>query len=267
MAELYSATTPLELTVVGGTSVPAEQYKRIEGQSPELGDALSKLLVASQAFAESYITDPSLRIKYHQKIKAAADEIMDKVRRGDITPHEGAQTANALRNTIMEWTRNKSTMIGKSAAVDMKSTGRTLEELQDDRALRLFLRPFDQLTQDQRNQVWTKIVESSGRSNLKADVRVRFYGRAGKTFLVMSLAIAAYSIYTSDDKPREAAKQSSELGASILSGVVTAAAIGAIVESAPGLVVAMSVFVAGVLAVEAVSDLFDYFWPERGSSK
>lgn len=249
------------ITVSNGVSVPASEYKRISGQSPELQVAITRMLDAAQAFEASYTKDPKVRVEYRQRIRAAADEIMDKVKSGELTPHEGAQQANAIRNQLLKIMRSRSTAVGRSIAEKLKPEGKGLGELQQKVAHQDYAKPFGELTEGQRNDVWAKIVDSAGRTNKDVNIRVRLYGMAGKTLLIASLAIAVYDVYTAKDKEREAAKDAAGIGSAILAGAAVTAGLGLVTVGAP--VVILSVFVAGVLASTAANELFDYFWPEH----
>lgn len=259
MAELASANTVI--IIHGGMSVPADEYKKVDGQSPELRYAIAKLFDSSQAFMMSYITDPGVREDYNRRIRAAADEIMEKVRARELTPHEGAQQANAIRNQILKLMRENSTAVGRSFAEKLKKEGATLDVVQEKYAKTHFSRRFSELSEAERNRVWAAIVDSAGRGNKSVNIKIRYYGVAGKTLLVASLAIAVYDIYTADDKERQVAKEAASIGSAIVVGAAVTVGLAPFAVAAP--IVFIGVFVAGTLATVASDDLFDYFWPER----
>jgi hypothetical protein len=243
-------------------SVPADEYKKVDGQSPELRIALSRFFDASQAFAASYITDPAVRADYSAKVRKAADEIMDKVRDGTLTPHEAAQQANDMRNKMVKFMRERSTVVGRSIAEKIKSELPTLEKKQSDYAKNMYGRPFETLTKAERNNVWARIVDRAGAANSGFNMKVKFFGHAGRGLLIASLAWTVYDVMQAQDKAWETARDASGIAAGIAAGAAVTAGLGLAAVSSP-IIVLGSVFVAGVLASELVDQLFDYYWPEK----
>lgn len=260
MAEFAPAT--LTVAIHGGMSVPADEYKKVDGQSPELRIALARFFDTSQAFALSYIKDPAARATYSARIREAADEIMDKVKKGELTPHEGAQTANSMRNQMLIFIRSRSTAVGGSIAKTLKAEGVPIEVSQARYAERLYSKPFDSLSAVERNNVWATIVDRAGHSNGTVNMTVKFFGRAGRVLLIASLAWTVYDVAHAKDKEREAAKDATGIGAGIAAGAVVTIGLGATALASPVIVIG-AVLVAGVLASEAVDKLFDYYWPEK----
>jgi hypothetical protein len=260
MAEFAPATTTV--VVHGGMSVPVDEYKKVEGQSPELSIALARLFDTSQAFAGSYIKDPSVRADYSKKIRAAANEIMERVRRRELTPHEGAQTANAMRNEVLRLMRSRSTVLGRSIAEEIKPEGKSLDFLQEKYAKELYSKSFDVATEAERNDIWATIVDRAGKSSHAINVSVRYFGIAGRVLLIASLAWTIYDVSQSNNKERTAAKDFAGIEAGLAAGALVTAGLGAVAAASP-IVVIGTVFVAGVLASEAIDQLFDYYWPER----
>lgn len=240
-------------------STPTQDTQPVVVVSDEFGVALRLLREGALSFAQSIIKDPVARGEYSLKIKAAADELLGQVMRKQITPHEAAISANAIRNQIMEIMRRNSTEFGRAIAIDIKAQGRTLIDLQEKYAKDLFKRGFNDLTHAERNSVWCAIVASAGRSKKSVNTKVQLYGVAGKALLISTLALAVYDILEAQDKVREFGKQSLTIGAGAAVGVVTGIAMG---STPPGWVVGAVMFVAGVLAAEGSSVAFDYLWPE-----
>lgn len=260
MAEFAPAT--ITMAIHGGLSVPASEYKKVDGQSPELRIALARFFDTSQAFAASYINDPVVRADYSAKIRAAANEIMERVRAGALTPHEGAQTANAMRNQMLTFMRSRTTAVGLSIAEKMKPEGISLEASQARHSQRLYGKSFEALTGAERNNVWATIVDRAGESNKLVNMTVKFFGHAGRVLLIASIAWTVYDLSQANDKERTAAKDAAGITGGIVAGAAVTAGLTSAAVASPVIVVG-AVLVAGILASEAVDQLFDYYWPEK----
>jgi hypothetical protein len=249
--------------VFSGASAPVEHVKRIEGKSSELQTTIVRLETGANGFIMSATNDPAVRADYMRKVRAAADHLMSQVESGQLTPHEGAQAANALRNEILRLSRADLTTFGLAFSRDMKPDGKPLKFYAEKNSHELFGRPFETLQQSERDAVWRRLIDHAGNANGKANRYAKYYGRAGRVLLVASLAIAVYKVLDSDDKTRETAKQAAGIGASIAGGAMTGAAIGFVVSNPAGWVVGVAVFIGAAAAGYGVDELFDYYWPEK----
>jgi hypothetical protein len=263
MAELYPTSTPIKGTVIGITSAPVAHLERIEGQSSEFQTALVRLETAANGFISSSMIDPAVRADYMVKVRAAADGLMDEVKMGVKTPHEGAQAANALRNEILRLARADLTTFGLALSKDMKPDGKPLEYYGEKNANELFNRPFEQLTKSEQDAVWRYTIDRAGNANGTVNGFAKLYGHAGRALLVMSLAIAVYRVLESDNKTRQGAKEGLGLGASIAGGAASAAAVGFIVSNPAGWVVGVAIFVGAAATGYGSDEVFEYYWPER----
>src|SRR5947209_7632509 len=63
-----------------------------------------------------------------------------------------------------------------------------------------YAKPFVELAEPERGNVFLKIVESSGRDRPKVSLRAQRLARVGKAFWVFTAAVAIYNIATADDK-------------------------------------------------------------------
>ncbi|PHV11331.1 hypothetical protein [Chitinimonas sp. BJB300] len=248
--------------VAQSTPVSDKTPKQIS--SNEFGDAIRALESELASFTAHAINDDAVRADYRKKTQAAVNEIIDAVKQRKLTPHEGAQAANALRNQIMELSRSNLTSFGLAYSKSLKETGKTIAELEQKYALKLFSKDFATVTPSEREAVWREIIDRAGASNGAVNRVSRVAGNAGRALLIASLAIAVYSVATADDKPREAAKQATGLGAGIAGGAAGGAAIVAIASGPVGwLAVGLGVIVGAALAGIGANETFDYFWPEK----
>lgn len=234
------------------------------GTRPEtLGDlesALALLKVETTNFAYRFINDAAARSDYLARATALADRVRQQVSAGELTPHRAAQEVNRVRNEIMEAVRNVSSDLGRAYAEAKKATGKTLPELQERYAQKLFTKPFDSLSQAHKNRVWLEVVEASGRPQEAATRAARNLGRIGRGLVLASIAFAVYNIAQADDKPRQAAKEAGTFGAGVLGGALAGGAAGLACGPGAPACVAVGVFVGGVLAAAGFDIAFDALW-------
>jgi len=255
---------PLTVTARGkAASTPTPDTTAVHVQGDELEIALHRLDAESMAFAKSIITDPSARADYSRRAKAAADELIDRVKQGKITPHEAARTANAMRNQIMTLARAQLTDFGFAVSNGIKEEGKTLDWLQQKYSEERFGRRFETLAHAEREAVWIDITHAAGRSNLVVNICVRLYGAAGRAFLITTLAAAVHRAATAGDKTRQFAKEGVTLASGVAGGAAATAAVAALVSNPGGWVVGIAMFVGAALAGAGTNEVFDYFWPER----
>lgn len=247
----------------GAASTPTADTKAVQAHGNELETALHLLESESAAFAKSVIIEPAARMEYTNKTKAAVAELIELVRQRKITAHEGACSANAIRNQIMMLARSRLSDFGLALSKDMKADGYPLSLLEEKYSSKRFGRTFSSLTQAERDLVWTDIVHAAGRSNPVVNLRVKWYGMAGRTFLVTSLAYAVYNVTTAADHERQAAKESVGIASGAIGGAIGSGVVIALVSNPAGWAVGAAMFVGAAVAGVGSSELFDYFWPER----
>lgn len=259
------ANSPAISVITSGqaTSTPRDDTTPVKATGNEFETSIRLLQAEAAGFAESIIKDPAARAEYARKTKAASDELIDLVKQRKITPHEGARTANAMRNQIMELTRAKLTDFGLAVSREMKHSGPALATIEEKYSMKRYGRGFERLTQAERQAVWMEIVHAAGRSNPKVNISTRWYGIAGRTLLVASLAFSVYNVTTAEDKPRQAAKEGTVLAAGAAGGAVAGATVVALASNPAGWVVGAVIFVGAAVAGVGSSEVFDYFWPER----
>lgn len=254
----------LAVTASGkAASTPTPDTTAVHIQGGELEIALHRLDAESIAFAKSIITDPSTRADYSRRAKAAADELIDRVKQRQITPHEAARTANAMRNQIMILARAQLTDFGFAVSNDMKKEGKTLDRLQQKYADKRFGRRFEALSHAEREAIWIDITHAAGRSNLVVNMCVKLYGAAGRAFLVTTLATAVHRVTTAGDKMRQFTKEGTTFASGAAGGAAATAAVAALVSNPGGWTIGIAMFVGAALAGAGTNEVFDYFWPER----
>lgn len=245
------------------TSTIADDPKPAKVTANELELAINALRIQANNFGATFINDASVRANYIKSVTKAIDEIIQLVKDKKITPHEGALTANQMRNQIMELARAKLSDYGLAVSKDIKQKGLLIEELQDKYSLRRFGRVFKGLTESERNAVSMDIIEAAGRSNPRVNLSAKYFGVAGRALLIVSLAISVYNVIEAEDKTRQTTKEVIVAGSGLAGGIAGGAFVAFLVSNPAGWMTAAGMIVIGGLASIFGSETFDYFWPEE----
>jgi len=210
------------------------------------------------AAAARLLIDPRLRLEYSKRIKEMAEDLRSRANIGLISWEQAAQQAQETRNLIMDLVRTRSTPLGRAMAQQMKSSGKTLNELVAKKAISMFgpRTNFNTLSQAQKNQVYASIVESAGKSNPQVNLRMLKLSRIGKGLVVLSIAVSLYEIYTSDNKVAETGRQLAINGAGIAGGAAGGMVAGLVCGPGAPVCVLIGGFIGGALAAWEMG----YFW-------
>lgn len=202
------------------------------------------------AVAARLTIDPRLRLEYSRRIKEMSSDLRAKATAGVISWEKAAREAQETRNLIMEMVRARSTPLGRAMAEQLKSEGKTLNELVAKKAKSLFgtQANFNSLSEIQKNQIYAGIVESAGKSNPQVNMKMMQLSRLGKGLVVLSIAISVYEIYTADDKVSESGRQIAINSAGIAGAVAGGAMAGLMCGPGAPVCVLIGGFVGGALA-------------------
>lgn len=195
---------------------------------------------------------------YSIEIKAMSENLLRQVARRQLSWGLAAREANTIRNEILEIMRNRSTPIGRAYAEKMKATGKSLNTLIAEKTILLFgeSADFKELSSSQKNKVFAEIVKSSGKSRPSINLTMSRFSRAGRSLIILSVALSVYEIAMAEDKiattQRELAVTGAGIGGSIAGGALAGLACG------PGAPVCVTVgaFVGGALFAFGASS----FW-------
>lgn len=223
----------------------------------ELDEALAALEGTAGPFGVRTIQDAQVRARYRDAIRDASAEIRAEVAAGRLTPTEGAARATAMRNEILDLSRRQSSEFYRALAERLKAQGKTLDELVERYAQRLYTRSAAALTSAERDAVMHEVIAAAGRDNVRVSSMLRFLGPASRGLIALSVGLAIYDIYTAPDRPKEALHQGVVAGSGMAGSYLLGAA-GASLVCGPGAPVCVGVFVlvGGVgFALGA-----DYFW-------
>lgn len=216
---------------------------------PEPGwrQVIDGMVVDVEMAARATIPDSLLRAQYSQHVRAAADELVAQVLRGELTPRQAVELASRMRNVAMESVRAEASSFGTSIARWLKEEGLGLATLQEKYAQRQYGRAFSALDEAARDQVWLTITRRAGATNARVNFVMRWAPRAGRVFLVASVAIAVYQIGTAHDRVAEAKKQGGALAGGVLGGALAGGMTGLVCGPGAPVCSGILVFVGGVL--------------------
>lgn len=227
----------------------------------DLEQALHALEATALNVGRALINDASVRENYVAKIRRMSQEILEDVQAGRATPEEGARFANEMRNRIMEESRVKTSPMGRAGAEQMKTGGKALEALIDEKAAKLFPgQQFADLSKGQRRQVFESIIESAGKSRPSVTARIPRWRLAGRGLLFFTVAVASYNIWTAENKVHAGLKEGIVLGSGAAGGALAGAATGLVCgPGAPVCSTALFIVggIMGALAGGAVADHYD----------
>jgi len=200
------------------------------------------------------IIDAEARQAYSKQILKMASEIRISANTGRITWSVAAAQAQDTRNVIMDVIRSRSTPVGLAIAQQLKSEGKTLNELVARKTKQLYgqTRAFDGLSETKKNIVYSEIVKSAGKSNPKVTAKMKKLSSAGRSLVFLSIAISVYTVATADNKFNAAGKEIVITGASIEGGIAGGALAGLACGPGAPVCVTVGAFVGGALAAFGV---------------
>ena len=229
-------------------------------RSPYLEETVAALRSELLNFAERFIKDKSIRLDYISKAEDAARELLQAVEEGTLSAAEAASQARAMRNGLLDAARIHSSDIGRAAAEAEKATGLSMDALLSKYSQRLFQREFSALSTAEQDVVFIEMARAAGRPNVKFTGIASRLGTAGKGILVISIALAVYSIASSERPGRETVKQGVGAGVGFLGSLAGGAGAGLVCGPGAPICVGVGVFVGGLFAVLGTDFAFDEIW-------
>lgn len=231
----------------------------IKTEDQFLNQELAKLETTAITFANQVIPDSKVRQEYIKQTKTMSADLASKVNKNQLSPKVAAEQASAMRNTIMEAQRGKSSSLGIAIATFMKREGKTLRELETKYAKNLYGQHFSSLSSSQKDAVWRHVVKQSGSPQGKATNAAKWMGHAGRGLFLLTIAIAVYHVATAEDKVRAAANEGVAMGGGI-AGATALGAAGLACGPAAVACVPLGVFVGGILGAFGADWAFDQIW-------
>lgn len=244
-------------TLARRMSLPPTLICSCEG--PEVFESVVQSLEAQLANIGAHsVIDSEVRLLYSKNIRAMADELRTQASSGQISWKQAATQASEVRNEVMMSLRAKSTPVGRAMAEAMKKDGKTLNALIGEKTQDLYGKAaeFDSLSNAKKNKVYAAVVDSSGKSRPFVNRAMRITSRAGRSLIVISVAISIYTVATADDKVDAGKREAALVGSSIAGGIAGGALAGLACGPAAPVCVGVGAFVGGALAAFSV----DVFW-------
>lgn len=200
-----------------------------------------------------------VRADYLKTIKLASDEFIELVKSGKITPEEGGRRANLLRNYIVVTSRGKDADLGRAIAEYLKKQGPTFEEAVAYRAKNRFPgRLLTSLTQAEKDLVYLDVIIGAGKDRKAVSGIAPYLGKAGKVFLVASIAVSVYNVAAAEDKVKAAGKEGSSILGGIAGGALGGATAGLICGPGAPLCSGIGIFVGGAVGAFVASGGYDW---------
>lgn len=169
-------------------------------------------------FAHRFINDGRVRQSYINQTRKLSQEYRTRVSSGVISSEEAAKQVQAIRNEILEAQRLRSSDISRAKAINLKRTGRTLDDLIEKYSKEKFDRKFSKLSAFQKNQVYLEIIDSSGKSRPSANAAARRCTALGRGLLVVTVGAAVYNIATAEDKVKATTREGVIIGGGFAGG-------------------------------------------------
>ncbi|NOQ63087.1 MAG: hypothetical protein GQ582_01080 [Methyloprofundus sp.] len=220
----------------------------------DVQNAFTEMEVQAVNFGSRLIKDSNTRAMYMAQTKSMSNELAAAYKSGVLTPKQAAEAAHKMRNEIMELARVKSSDTGKAKARALKAKGLDLNALTERYAQQVFKKPFVQLTDVQKNQIYRGIVDSAGRANPKISAKASSLGKIGKGLWLLTACVAIYNVSVADNKIKTAGREVTNVAGGFAGGAATGAvtaiwlgpigvAVGVIVGGTLGAIMADQVYV------------------------
>jgi hypothetical protein len=226
-------------------------------------DALSQMESAAMNFAVRFINDNKVRLSYIHQTRELARNYQAIVASKKILPADAAKQVHAIRNDILEAHRLRASDIGRAKAIHLKATGLTWTELINKYSEIEYRELFKDLTKSQKNQVYLKIIEGSGRQRAAVNASVLKYARLGQGLVVVTVGIAIYNIVTAEDKLKATAKEGVVVGGGFAGGAAGGALAGLACGPGAPACVTIGVFVGGALGALGADISFGWIFGEN----
>lgn len=193
---------------------------------PSTEEALRQFEVQAVNFAYRFANDSRTRSEYMRMTKEMSDGVRRSYMAGELTPKEAARAAQQMRNEILEFSRRNSSDVGRAVAKTKKAQGLGLDDLVERYAKQLHSKPFQELSDSERNAVYLKIVERSGAPNKGFNSAARTLGKTARGLWVLTACLATYNVVVSDNKLKQTGRELANIGGGFGGSVAGGAAVG-----------------------------------------
>lgn len=193
---------------------------------PSTEEALRQFEVQAVNFAYRFANDSRTRSEYMRMTKEMSDGVRRSYMAGELTPKEAARAAQQMRNEILEFSRRNSSDVSQAVAKARKTQGLGLDDLVERYAKQLHSKPFQELSDSERNAVYLKIVERSGAPNKGFNSAARTLGKTARGLWVLTACLATYNVVVSDNKLKQTGRELANIGGGFGGSVAGGAAVG-----------------------------------------
>ncbi|KAK8934541.1 hypothetical protein KSP39_PZI014242 [Platanthera zijinensis] len=145
----------------------------------------------------------TLRMNYLDKISKHAASLLNELRELDpedvISARRLAEDAVKYKDAMLEYTRQSQSIASRNFSKWLKDSGMTFEDLVKRYQTKLsFDGPFEELEDQQKLQVFEKIIEASGRESVIVNQLSTAAGIAGVAVLIFTAGIMVWDIFSSE---------------------------------------------------------------------
>ena len=178
---------------------------------------------------------------------------------------EGEATANVPKVEVF-----RSSEIKALAEIE-KAAGKTLAELEEQMAIKLFrdavkdrpapagsTRVFDKLTKGEQGKVRLEIVEASMPQEAALPRTPSRWGKIGKCLMVVSIAISVYRVTQADDKLKQAAREVVGFGSGMAAGAGVGVALSEAAPNAAPILITLGALIGGILGAMGADYVFEW---------
>lgn len=203
-------------------------------QEAQLRQALTQLEQTANNFALRVSSMASVRQNYIRETKEMSDAIWAAYKAGQVSAEIGAQTANQMRNEILEMWRAYDMDLGKAYARKLKKTGLELDKvveyiMNEKKGFkeRFAGRQFSSLTNAEKTLIYEEVIQSAGRNRASVTEAIPRMRWAARGLWIATAAIAIYNIGTSNTPWWQTGREASNIGGGVLGSIAGGAAMGA----------------------------------------
>ena len=191
--------------------------------------ALQGFEATANNFAFRVIRMADVRSEYAKRIREMSDALRKAVDAGELSARRGAELANQWRNEIMQIQRGRDRDLGRALAQNLKKHGVDLEKAIARAMTKLGVEdiPFEQLAGAKQQQVYLRVIESSGNSRPSVTAAIPRLRWAARGLWLGTIAIAAYNIGTSEHPWWQSGRETAVLSGGLVGSFLVGAALGA----------------------------------------
>ncbi|XP_074292465.1 uncharacterized protein LOC141619340 [Silene latifolia] len=194
-------------------------------------------LEMASGFGMQIVANVHLRHDFLSKVRGHADTLIPRINElteGSLEPWEIESKAKDLIEELSVFKEAMYKSIIKKAdpsslnfSKAIKLSGNSFEDLVTKYQKKLvrekgpeFDKPFEQLEDEQKIEVYDEIIKSSGRGTFLENTAYKVADKIGKGLLIFTLAMSAWDIYSSDHKLQTTVKEAAEFGAGWAGGYI-----------------------------------------------